>query len=636
MSNLPLSLETSLSNHPTVKGPVTTGRLRRTAASYLGLIVIGTVLLVLVPSPGWQAFGVGLWYPGAGFLAAGGWAIVLFPIFVILFVLSLIAWFGSGFTTLPPIVWAGGAALAGALASNTLWTPGVVVGVAVLVIGVVVGVIRSRKSKSEVRTRREQRLEYLPRVIAEARRKAVPAPAPGDPSFELDVEALASLRYVFDRALQPVGKFAGYDKIDQFQTASYRYQINYLGYGLSVMQAHYTPNFHGYSTEAQRRLIETYLDHQVWGYWALENAWGNLRINGDPVGKDNIMLTGFYGLQVGLYTALTGDDRYQQPGGLTFSKKGKPVHPHDLHDIADSLVMNFRKNPFGLYPCEPNWTYTACNFRGMGALQVYDRINGTSHFAELADRFRRGLETEFVNPDFGMVALKSKHTGIDLPFPLPDAVLAVYLNSMFPDIAMRYWAIVREEYFTTSEGRLKPVLPTPAIDMGNYKPGYGLAMESLYGAAREFGDHEAAEAAMLALEELCEPTTQSGVRYYRKMSNAVNACVALDRLLQHDLWRETVIRPTPESALRGPILSDVRYPDVLVARAVSSGEDLDLVLYPGLSSGQHDITLERLVPEGHYRIASIEQRFVADSSGTAMLSIHLDGRTPVHIVPAAP
>jgi hypothetical protein len=425
--------------------------------------------------------------------------------------------------------------------------------------------------------------------------------------------------------LQEPGDFSGYDKVDQFQTSALRYQINYLGYTLAVTQTHYTPNFRGYLARAQRGLIDTYLDKTVWGYWAWENAWGNLRLNSDPVGKDNIMLTGFFGLQVGLYTALTGDERYLKPAGLSFGK-----HQHSLHDIVESLVVNFRKAPFGLFPCEPNWTYTACNFRGLAALQVYDRVTGTEYFDEIASNFKHRLETEFVHPDFGMVSLKSKHTGIDLPFPLPDAIPAVYLNSMFPDIAMRYWGILRTEAFAEEAGQLKPVLPKGAIDMGNYKPGYSLAMESLYGAAREFGDVEAAAAAKLALDTLCEPVTEDGVFRYRKMSNSVNACVTLDRQLHQGFWRETVLRPTADTALTGPLLEDALYPEVLVARATSGGDDLHLVLYPGRESGEQVLRLSQLKPNHTYQVTgATEVQVASDAAGNADFTVDLRGRTEV-------
>jgi len=619
--------------HEARKPPVTTGRLRRTLAVYLSIIVMGALLAVLAPTASLRTLGVGLWYPGAGFLAAGGWSILLLPLFLLLFAISLVAWFGAGFTTLPPFVWLFGACLAALLAGKTMWAPGVIVAAGLLVAATAGYLVLRAKSRKTVAARREARIAYIPRVLREVEARKTAAPAQGDPVLELSAETLASLRYVFDHALQPIGEYTGYDRIDQFQTSALRYQINSFGYSLSVMQAHYTPNFHGYATEAQRRLIETYLDKSVWGYWGLENAWGNLRLSGDPVGKDNIMLTGFFGLQVGLYTALTGDDRYQQQAGLTFARKGKPLHAHNLHDIAESLVDNFRKAPFGLFPCEPNWTYTACNFRGMGALQVYDRVNGTDFFAELQANFRRRLETEFIKRDFGMVALKSKHTGIDLPFPLPEAVPAVYLNSMYPDLAARYWAIVREEQFVVEDGVLKPILPKVAVDPGTYKSSYALTFESLFAAAREFGDVEAADAALHALETVYEPVTSAGARSYRGISNTVNAVLNLDRLLQQGFWRDTVIRPTPESALCGPILEDAAYPDVLVARAMSSGDDLDLVLHPGAAHGIQTLTIARLKPGARYAVSAQGQVLVADSSGRLRLEVNLRGRTPVRIEP---
>jgi len=605
------------------RGPVTRSRLRRTAAVYTVLLAVGAAL-AWAGSPFWAATGTGLWFPGAGFLAVGGWWIALTPVVGVIFLLSLVAWFGAGFTTLPPVVWLGSALLAGWAAGANVSMLGICAAAGLVILATVGGMAWQHRSRRAVAVRRDRRLGYLPTGQAEVVASAT-SPPPAD-DLELDPETLAALRYVIDRGLLPRGDFTGYDKIDQFQTSALRYQINYLGYALSVTRAHYTPNFHGYLAKAERGLIDTYLDRRVWGYWAWENAWGNLRLNSDPVGKDNIMLTGFFGLQVGLYTALTGDHRYLQPGGLSFGK-----HRHSLHDIAESLVTNFRKAPFGLFPCEPNWTYTACNFRGMGALQVYDRITGSKYFDELADGFRHRLETEFVHPDFKMVALKSMHTGINLPFPVPDAIPAVYLNSMFPDIALRYWTIMRREEFADDGRGVKPVVPQRAVDPGNYRPGYGLSMEALFGAAREFGDVQAAEAAKRALDALCDPVTEDGVFRYRKMSNSVNACVTLDRQLHRGFWRNTVLDPTPESALRGPVLEDAAYPDVLVARAVSDGDDLKLVLYPGRGETRQRLQLARLVPNRSYRMGDVA--LIADGAGRAAVTVNLAARTALRLQP---
>jgi hypothetical protein len=177
-------------------------------------------------------------------------------------------------------------------------------------------------------------------------------------------------------------------------------------------------------------------------------------------------------------------------------------------------------------------------------------------------------------------------------------------------------------------------LPKGAIDMGNYKPGYGLAMESLYGAAREFGDADAAAAAKLALDNLCDPITEGGVFRYQKMSNSVNACVTLDRQLHQDFWRRTVVAPTAESALLGPILDEAAYPDVLVARATSDGEDLHLVLRPGRESSTEVLQLARLQPARRYRVTGATvDTLVADPEGRAEVSVVLHGRSEVRVQP---
>jgi hypothetical protein len=104
-------------------GPVTASRLRRTAWIYAVLCTIGILPALLGASPGLQAAGLGLWFPGAGFLASGGWSLLLLPLTAVLFGASLIAWFGAGMVVAPVFVWGGAALLAGALAGDGIWRP---------------------------------------------------------------------------------------------------------------------------------------------------------------------------------------------------------------------------------------------------------------------------------------------------------------------------------------------------------------------------------------------------------------------------------------------------------------------------------------------------------------------------------
>jgi len=90
-----------------VKGPITAARQRRTIVIYIAMCILGLLPTLFGMSPATKAAGVGLWIPGGGFVAAGGWAVLLFPITLALFALSIFAWFGAGMVIAPIVVWLG-------------------------------------------------------------------------------------------------------------------------------------------------------------------------------------------------------------------------------------------------------------------------------------------------------------------------------------------------------------------------------------------------------------------------------------------------------------------------------------------------------------------------------------------------
>jgi hypothetical protein len=432
----------------------------------------------------------------------------------------------------------------------------------------------------------------------------------------------------------------GYDKVDQFQTSALRYQINHLGYGLGMLQCMYTPSFHGYLSQAQRNLIELYLDRRIWGYWLWESAWGHLNLTDpDPAAKDNIMLTGWFGIQLCMYMSTTGDRRYAAPGSLPFRRNMHRVFHHDAHSIAQSVAKNFLDSEFCLYPCEPNWIYPICNHYGMTSLKIYDRVFGTKYVPSVLDRWLKNLDTEFTDYSGSIIGLRSSLTGISFPFPAADALFAGFENCFAPDRAQRMWATARQDlkYIIKSDetGAKRLSMPGKGFDFGNYKSGYTGVYAMLMDTAREFGDYEIADAALRALDEDCGRADDGGVLRYSKGSNLSNAMAMRARIHRRDDFRRTIAEGPPEASLRGPILTDAKYPEVLVARAFSNSDDLELVLYPGAKPGPHEIRIERLRPGAKYAMRNgSEHAFTADNNGTASLSVELHGRTPIHIVPA--
>lgn len=626
----------TLSRPETRNGPVTQARLRRTTLLYAAMCLLGSLPVLAGAAAGWQAAGLGLWMPGAGFIGVGGAAALLFPLTLALFGLSLVAWFWAGAVVAPVLVWVGSAALAGTMAGSAIW-PGAPFLVPALTLATLL-FFRARATRRSAANREKYatRAGFLPQALEAVERRAAPAPAPGE--RELDPDDLAALRYALDRALQPLDAWNGFDILDQFQPAALRYQLNHLGYALSLARCHYAPSFTGYLDQAQRNLIEKFLQKRVWNYWVYESCWGHLNFRDfDPIARDNIMLTGWFGLQVGQYMVSSGDRRYAEPGSLSFRLSPRTVYTHDFHSVAQSIVDGFYKSDFCLFPCEPNWIYPICNHYGMAAVATHDRLFGTTHVSEQLPRFLEMLGNEFTDESGSLIGLRSKHTGLAVPFPATEVGYTWFANCFAPGRARNLWATSRHELepclVEDVEGRRRLSLPGSPLDFGNYRSSPAYAYATYLTAAREFGDEEVAEAALRSLETDCELASDGGVQRYARASNLSNAQALQGRLMRQGDFRAVAVEGPPASAHSGSILAEARYPDVLVAKAFGGGDGLELVLYPGAAPGRHAIRIEQLRANGSYALEGAETAsFRADASGCAALEVELRGRTALRVV----
>ncbi|MBV7495072.1 hypothetical protein KW837_12450 [Pseudomonas sp. PDM24] len=614
-------------------GPVSLKRQRLISALYLSAVVLGLLPWLLNLSAFWQASGLGLLFPGAGFLAVGGWSLLLIPVTLLLFATALFAWFATGVVVAPPLIWLGSAILAGTLSGDATWPWAPWLTAAICLAWQVRKYLKRSKVHQRDLGRREQRNAYLPDAMQAVTARAAPHIPPAN--HELGADEVALSRLILERALQPVGQLEHFDRIDQFQTASLRYQLNFLGYGLAQMQSQYTPNFHGYLSEAQRRLIEQYLQRPIWDYWRLENLWGNLKYDPDPVDKDNVMLTGYFGQQVGMYMLNTGDHRYAKPGSLTFRWNDDTAYEHDIHSINRSLMWNFANSSYCLFPCEPNWIYTGCNFFALRSVAVYDRLFGTHQLDELRQPFLDSFEREFTTASGSVVSLRSSLTGATAPFPGGDAGAVQGMNLISSEHAKRFWAMARNDMaplIVEQNGLRQMKIPGKGLDFGNYRRGFTMIYGGLLMQAREIGDTEFSEAILNALDQQCGRKLDNGVLSYEG-SNLANATAFLGRLMQRDGYRHSLTQGPTAEALRGPLLTGAEFPQVLVAKARShDGQDLELVLYPGTAPGPQRITIERLKPHGHYSTkGTMQTHFTADAAGTVELEVMLNGRTSVCI-----
>jgi hypothetical protein len=630
-------------------GPITRARLRRTTLIYLALAVLGALPTLMGAAPTWQAAGLGLWFPGAGFLAVGDWALLLVPIAFGLFAVAVFVWFATGAVLLPPLVWLGSSAVAGWMSSQGVTPYAWPAAWVLMAAGTAYQLWRLRRQKRIRLARRAARVAFLPKATATLDTHLQARPSEG--SREIPEEHLPALRYALDRALQPIPEFGGFDRIDQFQPAAWRYQLNHFGIGLSSVQAHYTPNFHGYLSTAQTNLIEKYLDPRVWRYWVLESIWGHLNVsNFDPAARDNIMLTGWLGLHIAQYMQVTGDRRYAEPGSLTFRLNARTEYRHDIHSIIRSVIDNLDQQAFCLYPCEPNWIYPICNHYALAGLAGYDALFNTGHVDRVRDRWFHMLDTEFTDESGAMVGLRSSLTGFRFPFPSGEAGFTDFTNVFAPQRARRMWAIARTEIAGTirpgREGKPRINLPGLGIDFGNYRRNHSLAYAVISCSAGEMGDMEILEATQQAIAEDCRPELKGGVKRYMGSSNMANVRMMRGALARRDDFARSLLLPPSESVRTGPLLAQATYPEVLVAKARSEdGASLDLVLHPGAGRGEQTLGFERLQAGRRYTLqgmdagkgagAAVTCTLLADAAGKARVAVQLDGRTVLRLQPEA-
>lgn len=154
-------------------------------------------------------------------------------------------------------------------------------------------------------------------------------------------------------------------------------------------------------------------------------------------------------------------------------------------------------------------------------------------------------------------------------------------------------------------------------------------------AAKERGDEDLAEYLASDIAKISTVAKDAeGGTYLPELSGFTNIALATGRFSSVNDFRNNIHKGPPEHTFTAPLLAEAPYPDVVVAKAWSNGDDLDLVFYPGTEGARVTVPLdlERLKPGEAYVFG--DSRVVASETGKAKMMVTVEGRTPVHIVPA--
>lgn len=585
-----------------------------------------------------------------GVIIACGWA----------FSLRLIA--RADFVTLPAIVVASAAVSAGLVTEHgdmpgpMPWIPWAALGSA-LGFSIIMLVREQLRHRAALEVGRDRLLylEELRAVARPARSDIVPLRNIGGvPEVtEASPDELRLLRYLMSVALQPIDKWDSYDRELPGPLGKYRYQVNALAWGLATFGYAHTPSFSGALLDAQVALIERLQHKTAWGYWYWQNLLGNLDLakrRADPIDvPQNIMFSGYLNLQLGMFHQATGDRRFDEEGSIVFDWSSRQRFAYDHRRINHIVVRNFGQD-LCLWPCEPmplglgrkrGFVFPYCNAVAAAGLGVMDGLAGTQHASEIAARLEDELYREFATAKGDLVAFMVSGVGLSarvLGGPTTTAGIAALLAPLRPDLAWRSWEILRRDWLDSG-------LYRKANSAGGENPDWGTGAktnaEPLAAAmllARECGEDDwHAELWRTALDQMrfAEDADQPGVWTFAEASVHANGMLGFGGFGRGHVLTDMMTRRRPEEWTNGPRLAELPHPTALVAKAVTDGSALDLVLRPGLSDNRVALRVDQLRPHQRYVVAgTVEHEVVADEMGQARLTVDLDGRTALGLRPA--
>lgn len=214
---------------------------------------------------------------------------------------------------------------------------------------------------------------------------------------------------------------------------------------------------------------------------------------------------------------------------------------------------------------------------------------------------------------------------------------SILCAAYLPAIAHRNWAFTKKETLHWNDKgtlELRNLMGADRLDPGNYKAGEGVIRCICAAAAGEFGDEAICSELLRQLDEEWHPVirTKTGALRNKGISTLEQGTTLRARLGKFQDWTKMIQQGPPKNVFQGPLLEDVAFPDVLVAKAYShDGESVDLVLYNGREPGVFALGFSKCKPGERYALMGHEQVVAPD--GTVRFEVSVDGRTAGRLEP---
>lgn len=446
---------------------------------------------------------------------------------------------------------------------------------------------------------------------------------------ELDDLQAGTLRRILNLSAQLPGDWSGmlgHTMVGE-DYGAFRFQLAYMAYALALTHVHRMPAAPGVFQKPFDNLIQKILTADCWMYWSyvstgdgvFNKALGKLPQKWDPVGEDNIMYSAYVQSMALMYHYLFRDDKYAQPGALTFELKTKFWNeggfsfPYDERSLNEIIYWQMAELGFLGVACEPDCVFQICNQPNLIGFRMHDLIYG----GELAAHASKGYVQAW--KEFGMLdeggnfqAFVQVHNRnvLSADSPLLNFWLMSLLHSWYPDVVEQQYPKLMERYLLDGPDGTKWIKPVPPI--GEPEDAQRTSQDMSWAAccASEVGDTDTLSRMLAYADRFQNPVWENGAYYYKRRdanfdkdgyfigmdAASGNAMYSYARLNVKDGLKKLYDGPLDDRHFAAPALIDLPF-DVDVRRASFDAERNALALTLGTLPTKRSITLEVRAPQ---------------------------------------
>lgn len=359
---------------------------------------------------------------------------------------------------------------------------------------------------------------------------------------EMDDKQTGALRRVLNLSRQLPGDWSGMmgQTVVGEDFGAFRFQLAYMSYALALAHTHRLPAAPGVFKQPLRKLIEKILMPDCWMYWSYVSTGngvynkhlGPLTQKWDPVASENIMYSAYVQSMALLYHYMFRDDKYAQPGALTFRLKtrfwneGGFTFPYDERQLNDLIYWQMAEQGYLGVACEPDCIFQICNQPNIIGFRMNDLVYG----GQLAQEATQGYvdawkEFGMLDADgnFNTMVQISKHSTLTTNAPNMNFWLMSLLHSWYPEIVRQQYSTLMRRHLLEGPDNTRWIRPMSGL--GESEEVQLTAQDMSWAAclASEVGDTETLEGLFAYADRFMNPVWEDGAYYYKRRDENFDA-----------------------------------------------------------------------------------------------------------------